>query len=281
MIGFEPHARDFSVANAIWLARCAKLSYESDNLINAELSKWGMSAECFESSINMQAFIASDESKVIVAFRGTESTQITDWLIDLDTRKSNSNLAAEAGSLGIWFDVHNGFFDGISSLWIDMADRITAAAEAEKPVWLTGHSLGAALAMLAAAKRLEDQLPVSGVYTFGSPRVGGAAFYSEMKKHHPFPNYRFVNHRDAVTRIPAFVSGYMHQGQVMYFDGQGGFHPNYDPYRPIIDFFVDLTARFRATFAGSIQDHSMSKYLELVEAAGADTIKQLGIPAWL
>src|SRR5262249_54451343 len=87
-----------------------------------------------------------------------------------------------------------------------------------KPVWLTGHSLGAALATLAAARWAAGHR-VQGLYTFGSPRVGNAAFAATV----PGPCYRFVNNNDVVTRLPppGLFAGYRHVGVLKYIRTDG------------------------------------------------------------
>jgi predicted lipase len=65
------------------------------------------------------------------------------------------------------------------------------------PWWFTGHSLGAALATLAA-RRFGRAL---ALYTYGSPKVGDAAFVAQVARS-VVTHYRFVNHRDIATRFP-------------------------------------------------------------------------------
>jgi pimeloyl-ACP methyl ester carboxylesterase len=85
---------------------------------------------------------------------------------------------------------------------------------------MTGHSLGAALATLAA-----DRLrTVQGLYVFGSPAVGDRAFADTF----PVPAFRIVHHRDIVARVPPFGSrpdkgqaDYVHVGGLKYIDGDG------------------------------------------------------------
>lgn len=82
---------------------------------------------------------------------------------------------------------------------------------AQKPIWLTGHSMGGGLALIAAARLLSHDFNVAGVYTYGSPRAGDAAFrhYVETKAYDTGVRENFVRFRnflDAVTVIPP-VSG--------------------------------------------------------------------------
>jgi len=68
-------------------------------------------------------------------------------------------------------------------------------------VWFTGHSLGAALATLAASR-----YQTAGVYTFGSPLVGNqsfaAAFNAVFHDGAGSRSFRYVNDHDVVTQVP-------------------------------------------------------------------------------
>jgi hypothetical protein len=79
-------------------------------------------------------------------------------------------------------------------------------------VWFTGHSLGGALATLAAGRY--ERAPE--VYTFGAPRVGDGEYVESLDT----PVYRIVNGRDVVPKLP--VRGpYRHAGAEKYIDGEG------------------------------------------------------------
>ena len=74
-------------------------------------------------------------------------------------------------------------------------------------IWLTGHSLGGALATLAAAHLGPET--IQGLYTFGCPRVGDAPFASVL----PAQSYvRFVHRDDWVPTVPPGILGYVHAG---------------------------------------------------------------------
>jgi pimeloyl-ACP methyl ester carboxylesterase len=76
-------------------------------------------------------------------------------------------------------------------------------------VWFCGHSLGAALATLAA-----DRYPATrGVCTFGCPRVGDNTFAAAFNANRANKTLRYVNHHDVVTHVPAPLFGYKHVNQ--------------------------------------------------------------------
>jgi pimeloyl-ACP methyl ester carboxylesterase len=103
--------------------------------------------------------------------------------------------------------VHRGFREALDLVWDDVARALGG-----RPCRFAGHSLGAALATLAAAR-----YPAVGpLYTFGSPRVGDAAFAESVR----VPCYRFVNNSDFVTGLPPPVR-YRHVGELVHFDERG------------------------------------------------------------
>ena len=145
--------------------------------------------------------------ELIVAFRGTlpysageqdtskEMTFIEDWLND-----ANARPAADA-DLGA---VHGGFEQAFQAVWPAMMQQIKTWQAAGKlgpspKVYVTGHSKGGALAMLAAVKLKAAKLPVTEVETFGAPRVGGADF---AKRFAGIPAIRYENDQDLVPHVP-------------------------------------------------------------------------------
>ena len=95
--------------------------------------------------------------------------------------------------------VHRGFHDALDEIWGEVERRLTDLAQSgQRSFWFTGHSMGAAIATLAAARWQTSAR--RAVYTFGSPRVGDRAFVVDWDQ--AVPVYRFVHGRDLITRIP-------------------------------------------------------------------------------
>ena len=72
------------------------------------------------------------------------------------------------------------------------------------PLFMAGHSLGAALALLAATRRAP-----TAVYTYGCPRVGNAAFAAQLAN---VAVHRIVHGQDVVTAVPPEILGFRHVG---------------------------------------------------------------------
>jgi subtilisin family serine protease/pimeloyl-ACP methyl ester carboxylesterase len=196
----------FSWKRALTLVTASKLAYENgDVVVNAVTKSWGFS-ECRTIDVNeTQAFVASSSDVVILSFRGTES--LGDWL-------GNLRLLSSSRRYG---KVHSGFLAGYLLARAEIAAALQQAGAADKPLFITGHSLGGALAAIFAAEDWET-FNVSGIYTFGQPRTGKAGFRSFIDSKYPYRYFRFVNDDDVVPRVPP---GYEHVGELIHFDAFG------------------------------------------------------------
>jgi hypothetical protein len=150
-----------------------------------------------------EALVAETDKFAVVAFRGTTSRR--DFLTDLNIFTSRANVADRE------VRVHAGFYEAFRTIEGQL-HKCLRAQRPELPLYLTGHSLGGALALVAAAAfggtdGLGDR--IAAVYTFGAPRVGGPDFPVIVKA----PHYRVVNSGDAVPLVPPnWISGYRHTG---------------------------------------------------------------------
>lgn len=163
--------------------------------------------------MNSQAFLVEDEHKLIMVFRGTESDDFRDLITDIDVRPQNWSVEGKPAGR-----VHRGF---ASALDLVLPVLRAALGEVSKPLVLTGHSLGAAMATLAAS-----QLQPSGLYTFGQPRVGNTEFASWMDRQVEagLIYHRYVNCCDIATRVPPGFVGFRHAGVLHYIDREGQIH---------------------------------------------------------
>ena len=155
--------------------------------------------------LDLRAVVARYDDHTEIAFRGTAS--IEDWILDLDVRKA---------ALAYGVKVHAGFLRAAEALLpLLLAELLPPALDkaAVKPLYLTGHSLGGALASLAALFLHREGLPVAAVYTFGSPRVGNREWrviYSEALGE---CSYRVIAEGDLVPYLPGLLDGFRHVGQ--------------------------------------------------------------------
>src|SRR5205807_7023956 len=119
-------------------------------------------------------FVAQNDAIVLVAFRGTQPNVPIDWMSDFQAK--HVSWGPFQGM------VHKGFHDALHAVWeIAYKDGEILPARllnrGDRAVWITGHSLGGAIAELCAAQAsFETHVPVQGVYTFGQPRCGDDGF---------------------------------------------------------------------------------------------------------
>lgn len=204
--------------NSWWMAEASMLVYVRDHdFVSTSLAQAGLPHTRFFENNATQGFVTHNDFFAIVCFRGTEVSEIQDILTDLNLPLT------ENGGRG---EVHTGFKQALEQIWNrnDCADHnmlkhlnhITAV-NPELKIWFTGHSLGAALATLAAERFPKAQ----GLYTFGSPRVGDRDFRNSFE----VSTYRYVNNNDIVTMVPPAI-GYQHIGQLKYIDDHGTVYDN-------------------------------------------------------
>ena len=180
---------EFSFPAALSLAQASALAYEVDELVlRSVIADWGLETAAIFNRGETEGFIAQDDQVLILAFRGTVS--VTDWLRNLKIARKESPLGK----------IHSGFKQGLDSVWDDPIEPLLrAAASSDRKIWITGHSLGGALATLAAA-RAHEWLEIAGVYTFGQPLVGNRRFAKLFNRRFRDRFHRFVNDGDIVPK---------------------------------------------------------------------------------
>jgi triacylglycerol lipase len=205
---FDPGAKEYDWQDAWWLAELCRLVYRHDveeddppplPARSAFLAQAGLRQVAFFNSpeTGTQAFLVqSDRPPAFAAlvFRGTEQDP-RDFMSDLEFPP----VPLDEGRLG---RVHRGFLDALRSVWDPIS---TALSGVGVPIFYAGHSLGAALATLAAARR-----PPEALYTFGSPLVGDSDFAALLSQ---VPVFRVVDGSDLVTRVPPEELGFAHVGE--------------------------------------------------------------------
>jgi hypothetical protein len=174
---------EFSALDAWWLAEASALAYVPDReVVRRALVGAGFGEVAFASGRSTHAFVADDGRTRAVIFRGTEHLDFDDLRTDISIILDRDS---RAGS------VHRGFAEALDLVWSEIAAIL--AAGGDRPVRFAGHSLGAALATLAASRH-----GAGALYTFGSPRAGDADFRDAF----PVPAFRVVNVADIVCRVP-------------------------------------------------------------------------------
>ncbi len=147
----------------------------------------------FDAGTDTQGYVAVRRpdgvpGMAVLAFRGTQ--QVKDWMTNLDAATTPVS-SADGATLG---HVHKGF----NAAFLSVRERIDELLEGDEdlPLFITGHSLGGALATLATWYRPGDSL--AACYTFGAPRVGDTGLMDRFRT----PIYRIVNGVDPVPFVP-------------------------------------------------------------------------------
>jgi triacylglycerol lipase len=192
--------------NAWWLAEASLLSYWPPEQARARYARVGFETEpVFDGTT--QCYVAWNPQAAIVSFRGTEPGEPGDTFDDLTFALAPWDRPGQF--------VHLGFKLALDRVWDTLTARLASLTPA-RSVWFTGHSLGAALAALAA-----DRYPATaGVCTLGAPRVGDWHFAASHSGRFGARSLRYVNDADVVTHLPPPLP-YQHAGTARFIDPTG------------------------------------------------------------
>ena len=255
-----PYAEGYSVEKAHYLMQLCKLVYEDEKTIKRVLKQHHEIDEVFYFSkqtahrrlINKSYFkllylffkarttvvdlqfmklIKYDESvdrhTLILVFKGSKEAE--DWVTNLSFK--GVNFVGEADEV-----VHRGFQDAlklflrtISQHCFELNGRSYQLTEKSLPslnkktkIILTGHSLGGAIATLAATYFLDKGIDPENleVYTFGAPPLASKGFVEHYKD--KFPIYRVVNSADIVPKLNLINRKLFHLGDEIVLHSNNG-----------------------------------------------------------
>jgi len=167
----------------------------------------------FNSSSNIFAFLGYNNKEIILSFRGTQQNSLSNWV-------SNLNIASTVAYKDVpKAEVHDGFYHaymGLHTQIISAVSRLTSKYPS-LPVIITGHSLGGALATLAAIDLVETfKSSKFYVWNYGSPRVGNDIFANHVKQNVGY-TWRTTNQKDIVPHVPPRLLGFQHVATEVWF----------------------------------------------------------------
>lgn len=215
----------FHLWNAWWLCELSRLVYREDKHNQSEQSQT-IDTKTLLARSNFEVvseFIADETSTygmllktnaidpinqkhspcLIMVFCG--SNEINDWRLNIKAYQK------DFFKLG---NIHRGFQKAFLSIKDQIMDKQTLF---QYPLFITGHSLGAALSVLATAYLGIKSNQILATYTFGAPKIGDENFARSIK-HHPI--YRVVNDCDLITQLPFELGkvNYTHCGENWFLD---------------------------------------------------------------
>ena len=158
----------------------------------------------------VQYFIGRKDDKLVICFRGSD--ELSDWMNDFKFFKK----IVPYGNSKTKIRIHTGFYDLYQTIRNDIKNfifnEIHRSKNSVKNIDIIGHSLGSSLSLLCGID-LQFNYPEIHytIITFGSPRVGNAAFVKSYNKRLK-KTLRIENGNDIVTKLPFKFLGYKHVG---------------------------------------------------------------------
>jgi hypothetical protein len=298
---------DLAVAHV--LATCAGYAYADVTTVAMMMARMGLEANaCVGLSQVVDAMMIFSTAYLVqsrcgriavLCYRGTEPGSLGNWLGDVDTGSEASAILPAADGDAV--RVHAGFHLNLRATWLGVLEQLELALEGKslaapetrvahplQALYVTGHSLGGAMAVLfglsiassRAHRPIADRLRAT--YTFGQPMTVCA----------PLPAwaaaaggrvFRYIIPRDLVPALPPLPWGpFTHIGhEYRYADGT--WHASATPVAPLANvreiprvllaFFAPrhTTAAHRYTLA----DHRPHHYIAALRPTGM--ITELGV----
>ena len=217
LVAPEPDRLDYSPANAWWFAECAFLVYCHPGFARMAGELAGFPGFRFFHGKGTECMVLWNDDMALAAFRGTE----------MKSRSALHEIRTDLNTIPVPFPeggkVHRGFLLGLEEVWEGEQNlrgflKELTADRPDRPLWITGHSLGGALAALCFARTPEAR----GLYIYGAPHVGNADFIRHFEGRSV---WRFENARDPVPLVPPDLPkiGFEFKdiGTLKYLDSQG------------------------------------------------------------
>jgi Lipase (class 3) len=192
--GVELLKRDaFDLETAVFLAEASAAAYSQ-----AECKDFGTRAgfprvNTFDSG-NVQGFWCDSDDVALLVFRGTKN--IGQWIRDLRVLPAPHE----------WGWVHLGFTTSIAAVEDELRKFDQVGSAPGKYIWVSGHSLGGALAVLAAARLKIKRICAPLLHTYGQPAVGLSDFAQKFNSELPNRLWHVINQSDVVPRVPPLYS---------------------------------------------------------------------------
>lgn len=195
-----------------------------------------------------QALIVETTNFNVIAFRGSDEVQ--DWIKNF-TFFSKKQLG---------YSLHSGFLDITSRIFPHIHFQLSRIRP--RPLFITGHSLGGAMAVVCALifTRLNEDF--KGLYTFGQPRVfkhGSAQKFNAITKGRYF---RYENNNDGVPHAPPSFFNFKHAGKLFYITIRKKVVEKIGFFKSHIDHILGVILAIREKGIDFSEDHAIEKYID-------------------
>jgi triacylglycerol lipase len=197
--------------NALFLAQACSLAYlDAPEGVRGFRDQLELEARLI-SVDNTQVYVAQNDKVVVVAFRGSQAPTTLDGLKDWLLTNANNYLILPEGRIGTDFAAagvgarfHRGFMEALNAIWEPLFAAVSDTVNSsDRSLWVTGHSLGGALALLAAWRLQRNFITVHEVVTFGAPMIGNEAAARAFEQEFAGKIFRYVNLEDPVPLLPS------------------------------------------------------------------------------
>jgi triacylglycerol lipase len=214
-----------------------------------EFKNIGFENYVFFDNSGAQGHAACNENDIIITCRGTQPTESNDLIADADSIPKRHGRGF----------VHEGFRREARKILPLIFNYIKQYPN--RKIWLTGHSLGAAMATYITQELEYVNFNTAMLFTYGSPRVGSYDYVEDIKTEH----HRFVNCNDIVTTVPPVEFGYRHHGNLHYINFYGNIR-NLSWWQRIKDKWrAHKRSWSQGKWFDDIEDHSINLYAEKIK----------------
>jgi hypothetical protein len=228
-------------------------SFESDNKENVK-------RDC-NFNLDTEGYVFEAENYIAVVFRGSDSP--VDWVNNIRFKQSQLHLGIHPEA-----QVHSGFYCGSLTVHEPLG-KILQDIDAKKPnrpVFMVGHSYGAAVALVCilhfGKQGLPDFTRLAAMYSTGMPRVINPVLKMVIEQKLFFHHYRQVYFADVVPALPPAIFKYRHFGQVKFFAGKGQVLPWYFHLKRGFSVFTTVANMIFKGIAALAYNHNIDRYRE-------------------
>lgn len=201
MIPSIANPEKYNSAVAMRMCQASIDAYRGPAFLGSVQFRWGADVCNLIEIEGNEVLCMAGRGQVVIAFRGTSS--FSDALRDLTAKRADWNgLSVHQGFLEGWAGrEQTADKPGLYGIRQAVQNWLAANSNPEDQVFVTGHSLGGALATLCAVS-LSEAGPAPTLYTFGSPRVGGRAFAWHANRQLADRHFRVTHNHDIVPWVP-------------------------------------------------------------------------------